>query len=86
MSLGLAITAVASVASAQTPPRPRPQDVRVGVLHDGTVLLDGKADNLKDIDARLAAASKAHGMVWYYRDGSVEPTSAGDDSIHAVLD
>jgi hypothetical protein len=58
----------------------------VGVLHDGTVTLDGKQDTLSDVDARFAAAEKARGMVWYYRDAAVQPTAAGERTMSAVID
>ena len=71
---------------SKTPPRPRPQDVQVGVLHDRTILLDNKPDALSDIAVHFSTAAKAHGMVWYYRNVSATPTPAGERSIDAVID
>jgi hypothetical protein len=57
----------------------------VGVLHDGTVLLNGQRDTLADVAARFAAASKARGMVWYYRDAAIDPSPAAEQVMHAVI-
>jgi hypothetical protein len=72
-----AVFAPAATANAFAAPDP----VRVGVLRDGTILVDGKPESLARLDARLAAAEEGHAGVWYYREGGASSPSAATQSV-----
>jgi hypothetical protein len=40
------------------------------VLANGTVLVDGKAATLEELDSALASTKQASGQVWYYREAA----------------
>jgi len=42
--------------------------LKVSVLSNGSVLLEGRPATLADLDAALAQTQKAKGQVWYYRE------------------
>lgn len=56
------------------------------MLADGTVLVDGKAATLEELDSALASTKQANGQVWYYREGGrSEPPPVAKQVIDRVV-
>jgi hypothetical protein len=82
----LVTTLLLFAASAPAVALDCPNTIRVSVLRDGTVLLDGAKAALEALDARLTELDQTNGVVWYYREGSDQPpTAAQDAAIGKVL-
>lgn len=60
-----------------------PPAVKIGVLADGSLLLNGEHANLEQIEKAFISLQKERGMVWYYRDPSL---SEPPKQAFAVLD
>ena len=60
--------------------------VKIKVLADGSLFVDGQAATLDFIDQRLAELAKVKGVVWYYREaGQSEPPEAATMVIKLVI-
>lgn len=63
-----------------------PNTLRVAVLKDGKITVDGKTSTLDGLDARLSELDKTNGSVWYYREDSHRPpTGVAEQSMHDVF-
>ena len=61
--------------------------MRVAVMKDGSILLDGIKGSKEALERRLRALDKTNGAVWYYReDAEASPTGKQDASVKIVLD
>jgi hypothetical protein len=61
--------------------------LRVAVMKDGSILLDGTKGSKEALERRLRALDKTNGAVWYYReDAETSPTGKQDASVRIVLD
>ena len=61
--------------------------LRVSVLANGGLLIDGQPGDLKALDARLALLAKSQGKVWYYREASgSDPTPAAEATMTGAID
>jgi hypothetical protein len=61
--------------------------MRVAVMKDGSILLDGTKGSKEALERRLRALDKTNGAVWYYReDAEASPTGKQDMSVKIVLD
>ena len=61
--------------------------LRVAVMKDGAILLDGSKGSKDALERRLRALDKTNGAVWYYREGAeASPTEKQDASVKIVLD
>jgi hypothetical protein len=75
---GLTVVGAASAAE--------PVVSKIAVLHDGRILVDGSPVDGPTLDSRLSALAKAHGAIWYYREGvGAEPSGAQAQAIESVL-
>jgi len=64
-----------------------PNTLRVAVMKDGVILLDGTKGSKEALERRLRALDKTNGAVWYYReDAEASPTGKQDASVRIVLD
>jgi len=60
--------------------------LKVSVLADGTILLDGERATFEQLDTALAKVKEANGQVWYYREAAPgEPPPAAKQFIQRVL-
>jgi hypothetical protein len=57
-----------------------PNTLRVSVLADGSVVVNGATATLEALDARLVELTKSNGSVWYYRENAGQVPSAGQDA------
>ena len=55
--------------------------IKVSVLASGTVLADGTAVSLQDLDARLAEIKKGNGVVQYYRENATGTAPAAAKQV-----
>jgi hypothetical protein len=64
-----------------------PNIVRISVLHDGGILLDGAKTTIDALDKRLTELERANGVVWYYRERpDHQPTAKQNDAVRNVMD
>jgi hypothetical protein len=64
-----------------------PNTLRVAVMKDGKIAVDGKPATLAELDARLTALEKTKGAVWYYREDSRRaPSPAAETTMRDVLE
>ena len=78
--------AVATCAPAVSSPA-EATIVKVGILKDGTLVIEGKPATLGALRARLADAKSKRGVVWYFREASEgEPSAEVEMTMTAVLD
>jgi hypothetical protein len=60
--------------------------IKISVLANGAILLDGQAADLAQLDAALERAKQDHGQIWYYRvSAGAPPTPAGSAVIQHVV-
>jgi hypothetical protein len=60
--------------------------LKISVLASGSILLDGQAADLEQLDAALETAKQDHGQIWYYREtAGAPPTPAGLAVIQHVV-
>lgn len=64
-----------------------PNTLRVAVMRDGAIFLDGSKGSKDALERRLRGLDKLNGAVWYYREGAAaSPTEKQDASVKIVLD
>jgi hypothetical protein len=64
-----------------------PNTVRVSVLLDGAILLDGGKATIDALDKRLTELDRTNGVVWYYREAAGQkPATAQSGAVRDVMD
>jgi hypothetical protein len=60
--------------------------LKISVLANGAILLDGQPADLEQLDAALQRVKQNHGRVWYYRESAgAQPPPAGLAVIQRVV-
>lgn len=86
LSMLLLAIAVCCAAASSAFALTCPNTLRVAVLKDGKLTVDGKATTLEGLDASLSELGKINGNVWYYRENSHRaPSPAADETMMAVM-
>jgi len=61
--------------------------LKISVLKDGSILANGKATSMPELDRELVSLKKSGGTVWYYREsGQREPPHQAMEVIKLVAD
>jgi hypothetical protein len=60
--------------------------LKVSVLADGTILVEGRRSTFDELDAALARAKEANGQVWYHRETARgEPPAAAIQVVQRIV-
>ncbi len=60
--------------------------LKVSVLRDGRVLVEGEESTLEEIEQRFKGLKSVDGVVWYYREGAdEEPHPIASEVIQLVI-
>ncbi len=91
MLLIAAALAISTPATACTAPQSQapaaPAEVRIAVLADGVIEVDGSAVKVPALEARLDRAKTDGASVAYYREGGdADPSAPAEASMMTVLD
>ena len=63
-----------------------PNTLRISILLDGAILIDGTKATEEVLDSRLTDLDRTDGVVWYYREGAgKEPPDAQGDVMSRVI-
>jgi hypothetical protein len=69
--------------TAESPLNPDTPALKVAVLADGRLTVDGKACSIDELRASLEVLRVKHGVIWYYRESG--PQKSAMDVMKVVL-
>ena len=82
----LAMAAVALGGCGSNAAEPTPQVVKVAVLRDGAILVDGVPSDGEQLKRRLSEAGQRARVLYYRDDSDRDPSSSAERSMTLVLE